>query len=192
MKRNGTVIETYTGLYLDFLNPSPRQINLDDIARGLAMTCRFGGQVSKFYSVAEHAVRVAEDVWTVTLNPTLALAALHHDSHEAYMGDWPTPLKNVLGGEFARVSDRIDRAIAKAFGIDSADFDHPEVKAADDRALRAEASWLKRSRGCGPHWGNNVVVMERPHCWSPERAEWEFSIEHDAMTKVKERQCLPT
>src|SRR5438067_81390 len=100
MTRHGTVIETFTGRYLDFLAPMPSQVAVEDIARGLSMTCRFSGQVSRFYSVAQHAMRVASDVFDVTGNYGLTFAALHHDSHEAYVTDWPSPLKQALGNDF--------------------------------------------------------------------------------------------
>lgn len=197
MSRCGTVIETFTGRYLDFLAPMPSQVCVEDIARGLSMTCRFSGQVSRFYSVAEHATRVADDVFERTSSYGLAFAALHHDSHEAYMTDWPSPLKQALGNDFFNsIADDIDEAIARAFGIRFEDFKHHEIKDADERALRDEASVLKRSRGVGSHWNNHSLpeITIRLDCLDPSDAEADFLLQHHLLTKLaaKDRQCLPT
>lgn len=109
-------IDTQSGLRLDFLNPAPDQIQLADIAAGLAKVCRFGGQSVAFYSVAQHALMVMELV-VETGRPDLALNALHHDSHEAYACDIPKPLKRLIEGEYGPVADRLDRAIAAALGL---------------------------------------------------------------------------
>ena len=85
MSLDRTAIETYSGVLLDYANPQPEDICIDDIAYQLANTCRFRASTTQWYSVAEHAIRVAEFV-----PDELKLAALHHDSHEAYTGDIPT------------------------------------------------------------------------------------------------------
>jgi hypothetical protein len=76
-KRHVTEMETVSGRYVDLVHPLPEQISLSDIAVGLANACRFGNQVSRFYSVAEHSVRCAEAV-----APGYKLAALFHDALE--------------------------------------------------------------------------------------------------------------
>jgi hypothetical protein len=53
-------LETYSGLYFDFDDPRPEQVDVADIAKALSWTCRFGGHVSRGISVAEHAVLVYE------------------------------------------------------------------------------------------------------------------------------------
>ena len=50
---------TLSGKIMDFDNPDPYQIDLDDVATGLANVCRFSGQLSEFYSVAQHCLMVA-------------------------------------------------------------------------------------------------------------------------------------
>lgn len=140
-------LETFTGAYLDYAQPAAPQIDVKDIAHALSLICRFNGHTGRFYSVAEHALL------THRLDPSLGLAALHHDSHEAYLGDIPTPLKQHLTG-WKGLTGRIDKAIADAFGIHPASFSHPDVKAVDRLALRIEAYELKESRGIGPYWGN--------------------------------------
>jgi 5'-deoxynucleotidase YfbR-like HD superfamily hydrolase len=58
----------------------------------LAKICRFGAQTKHFYSVAQHALLVRRLVLDAG-HDDLELIALHHDSHEAFVGDLPTPLK---------------------------------------------------------------------------------------------------
>jgi 5'-deoxynucleotidase YfbR-like HD superfamily hydrolase len=175
-----TAIETYSGLYLDYLDPKPEQIELADIARGLSQACRFAGQTTRFYSVAEHAVYVRDLVVAID-RADLALAALHHDSHEAYLGDWTTPLKNAIGKHtFDRICLRLDVVIAKRFGLRVEGFKHRAVKDADRRALRREAATLKFSHGTGPHWGEET--SDRPLAgigWTPDEAERRFLQAHE-------------
>jgi len=84
----GNWITTYTGKQFHFLNPQPDEIDIVDIAHALSLTCRFGGQCSKFYSVAEHSIRAAEIVPN-----KYKLFALLHDASEAYLPDLPRPIK---------------------------------------------------------------------------------------------------
>jgi hypothetical protein len=173
-----TSIETYCGRYLDYLNPQPEDIELADIARGLAQTCRFAGQTTRFYSVAEHAVYVRDLV--VTHTPWFGLAALHHDSHEAYLGDWPSPLKRVMGEELARLAHRLDVVIAAKFEFPPALFLSGPVKRADAVALRHEAATLKFSHGTGPHWGNPEAGVPLAGIgWNPDEAERRFLQAHE-------------
>jgi 5'-deoxynucleotidase YfbR-like HD superfamily hydrolase len=147
-------LETYLGRYVDYNNPRPEDICLTDVARQLAHTCRFAGAVSRFYSVAEHAILVRNLVIDAG-HPELALAALHHDSHEAYLGDWPTPLKLAVGATaLNELQAKFDVAIAKAFTIDVNTFTSHVVKMTDHEALLREAASLKPSRGVGEHWSN--------------------------------------
>src|SRR5690554_4041634 len=73
------MISTRSGRNVSLLNPSAGQIEIGDIAHGLAHQCRFNGQTSKFYSVAQHSVLVA-----FILPAELKLAGLLHDAAEAY------------------------------------------------------------------------------------------------------------
>lgn len=84
----GHWITTYTGKKFHFLAPQPEEIDIIDIAHALSLTCRFGGQCSQFYSVAEHSIRVAEIV-----PGEYKLHALLHDASEAYLPDLPRPMK---------------------------------------------------------------------------------------------------
>ena len=84
-------LTTYTGKKFYPFNPYPPDIDIRDIAHGLALTCRYSGQCAKFYSVAEHSVRLAKIV-----PMKYRMAALLHDSAEAYLTDMPKMLKIAL------------------------------------------------------------------------------------------------
>ena len=83
------MIRTFTGKLVDPFNPDPNTIDIIDIAHGLSNICRYGGQCSRFYSVAEHCCYVSD------ASPEGSkLAALLHDASEAYIGDMIQPLKD--------------------------------------------------------------------------------------------------
>jgi hypothetical protein len=139
------LLTTSSGRSLDLNAPSAEDIHVEDIARALSKICRFGAQATAFYSVAQHATEVAARV-----PPELRLAALHHDSHEAFVGDVPTPLKSLLRSKslvYDVIAANLDDAIAEALGIERALFKHPEVKRADNFVLVMESSSLLPDRG---------------------------------------------
>jgi hypothetical protein len=148
-------MSTVSGRVIDLASAmvDPSVIHLDDIAGGLSRICRFAGQTTIFYSVAQHAVLVSNIVEIDFERRDLALEALHHDSHEAYLGDIPTPLRRAMtemeNWERKNREKRFDVAIYVAFGIVPAtDRDaHALMKAADRTALLIEASALLYDRG---------------------------------------------
>lgn len=103
-------IRTHSDLYFNYLEPDPDTIRIEDIAHGLSNTCRFAGQ-TKFYSVAQHSYLVS-----CILPPELKLQGLMHDAAEAYIGDVPKPLKNLLP-DFMRIERIVEQAIFKKFGL---------------------------------------------------------------------------
>lgn len=177
------MMETYTGQFYDYIYPEADTINVEDIAHALAHTCRFGGHTRRYYSVAEHALLVA---WRVKQmgHDDLELAALHHDSHEAYVGDIPSPLKSVLNGDYTQIRDRADVAIAEHLGIDVAKLSDPVIKQADQWALIIEAKALMPSQGEGDYWsGYEVVTDEAPFTLGllPFEAKWKFLAQHQEL-----------
>jgi hypothetical protein len=144
-------VETFSGQYLDVQNPDPDKINLEDIAHALGNICRYGGHSRTFYSVAEHSVFVCERVCRQGWSKNLQLAALHHDDAEAYLGDIPRPLKPLLGGEYARLTRKMDRAIVIGLQLPflSEEFHHSAISNADDWSVFVEARDLLPSEGRG-------------------------------------------
>jgi hypothetical protein len=119
-----STVVTRSGARLDLSDPSPESVFRGDIASGLSGACRFAAQTEVFYSVAQHAVMVTEMVkvflsegqWGDAPRGAALLAALHHDSHEAFMSDIPAPLKQLLP-EYDTIAIRLDSAIHEAIGL---------------------------------------------------------------------------
>jgi len=108
---NVPAVSTKSGRRVALLNPSPSQIVIGDIAHGLAHQCRFNGQTSKFYSVAQHSVLVAS-----ILPRELRLAGLLHDASEAYLGDVVQPLKDLLP-EYQAIEENFCKVLSMRFGV---------------------------------------------------------------------------
>ena len=128
-----TCIMLYSGRLFDLGDPEANEIEIEDIAHGLAHTCRYAGQCDGFYSVAEHSVHVSRVV------PSAELAGLFHDAAEAFVGDVSAPLKRLLP-EYSRIEKRVERAIFERFGI--AWPPPAEVKYADLSVMAAELQLL--------------------------------------------------
>lgn len=134
-------IKTFSGKHLAIPRPVASAITIEDIARGLAHTCRFAGQVAFYYTVAQHSVLVAEIARTRLNRPDLYLKALLHDAHEAFMGDLATPYKAVIPG-YSKVARALQEEIAEAFDLPT---DGDDVIArADEIALLTEAYALTK------------------------------------------------
>jgi len=110
-----------SGRRLDLLDPSPLDIEIDDIAHGLARVARWNGQTRSAYafSVAEHSVIVEDIVRTLypKLDPRWYLAALLHDSSEYVIGDMISPFKAALGVNYREFEDRLEAAVQIRFGL---------------------------------------------------------------------------
>lgn len=124
-----------SGLRFDPLNLDPDSITVEDIARALSNSCRYGARAPEFYSVAQHSLHVAE-VLESTGHQDKALAGLMHDASEAYLGDIPRPIKNLTQMKFYRSLDgKIMSLIAEKYNFT---LDLPEVHEADQRMLMTE------------------------------------------------------
>lgn len=126
------IIQTVSGRYVDVLRPRPEDIVVGDIAHHLAHLCRFGGAVRRFYSVAEHSVRVAR-----LLPPPLRLAGLLHDASEAYVADLASPIKRTLPS-YQYVEDLVHDAVRQRFGLQLSRDDEAAIKRADIVLLATE------------------------------------------------------
>ncbi len=121
VKRKRAWQRMLSGRRLDLLNPTPVDIELDDIAHGLAFLSRWNGQThGEFsYSVAEHSLLV-EAIFT-RLNPRFdlrwRLAALLHDAPEYVIGDMISPVKETIGADYEALDERLAIAIRRRFGL---------------------------------------------------------------------------
>ena len=110
-----------SGRRLDLLNPSPLDIEIEDIARGISRVARWNGQTSGEYplSVAQHSVIVAELLKSYNENIEIKwqLAALLHDAAEYIISDMITPLKLFLGVEYIQLEEKIQSAINIRFSL---------------------------------------------------------------------------
>ncbi|MEQ1966297.1 HD family hydrolase [Xenorhabdus nematophila] len=104
-------IATHTGRHLNYSNVTPADIDIHDIAQGLANECRFNGQIGNFYSVAQHSIYVSQLV-----PPDFALEGLLHDAAEAYCKDIPSPLKGLLP-TYLIIERKIDVAVRRKFSL---------------------------------------------------------------------------
>ena len=176
-----------SGRRLDLLDPSPLDIEIEDIAHGLARVARWNGQTvgAHAFSVAQHSLAVE------TICGALApdwpakwrLAALLHDAPEYVIGDMISPFKAVLGGDYKVVEKRLLAAIHIRFGLPPvlADEITRAIKAADRGAAYLEATHLagfseaeaKRLFGRDPGLPE-ATVRDYLTPWTAARAEKQF------------------
>lgn len=110
-----------SGRRLDLLDPTPVDIEIEDIAHGLAFVARWNGQTKGdfAYSVAEHSLLVT-DIFA-RQNPSAPikwqLAALLHDAPEYVIGDMISPVKAAVGPGYGELDDRLTAAIHLRFGL---------------------------------------------------------------------------
>lgn len=194
-------IETATGEFLDLAAPRPEDVTLDAVAAHLSRLCRYAGACRRFYSVAEHAVLVADYLAARGADARTQLCGLHHDDHEAFVGDVARPLKSLLP-EYPAIADAVQDAIEQALGLPNPFLlnVHRQVKAADDWALAAEAFHLLPSRGAswfcaGLYDPDSDPVAEHalkaPGNLSDEGARDLYLERHHALTVALERPVRP-
>ncbi|WP_372786376.1 YfbR-like 5'-deoxynucleotidase [Phenylobacterium sp.] len=110
-----------SGRRLDLLDPSPMDIEIEDIAHGLARVARWNGQTigEHAFSVAQHSVVVEEIVAHIQpdVAPRWRLAALLHDASEYVIGDMISPFKAALGVDYRTFEERLETAIHVRFGL---------------------------------------------------------------------------
>jgi uncharacterized protein len=137
-----------SGRRLDLLDPSPLDIEVEDIAHGLARVARWNGQTrgDHIFSVAQHTLLTAEIARRRARGDDrrLELAAMLHDAPEYVIGDMISPFKAVIGGSYKEVECRLLAAIHLRFGLPPALPAEVEaiIKAADLGAAFLEATAL--------------------------------------------------
>jgi 5'-deoxynucleotidase YfbR-like HD superfamily hydrolase len=152
-----------SGRRLDIVNPSPLDIEIEDIAHGLARVSRWNGQTlgKCGFSVAQHSVMVEKLVQmnAPKLEQKWYLAALLHDAPEYVIGDMITPFKHVLGGSYQDIESRLDAAIHIRFGLPA---ELPEtVKRTIKRADRM-AAWLEATQLAGFSESEAAKIFIKP------------------------------
>jgi 5'-deoxynucleotidase YfbR-like HD superfamily hydrolase len=137
-----------SGRRLDLLDPSPLDVEITDIAHGLARVARWNGQTSgdHAFSVAQHSLLV-EDIFSLLVpgpSPDARLTALLHDAPEYVIGDMISPFKSAVGGGYKAVEQRLQHAIHMRFGLpfETQEKLRRDIKRADQIAAYLEATTL--------------------------------------------------
>jgi len=137
-----------SGRRLDLLDPSPLDIEIEDIAHGLARVARWNGQThgAHIFSVAQHTLLVEAVLRAASprVDRRVQLAVLLHDAPEYVIGDMISPFKAVIGGAYRAVEQRLLAAIHIRFGLPAVLPDEltARIKAADAGAAYLEATRL--------------------------------------------------
>jgi 5'-deoxynucleotidase YfbR-like HD superfamily hydrolase len=173
-----------SGRRLDLLDPSPLDVELEDIAHGIARVARWNGQTTgaHIFSVAQHCllVEAIARVRQPRLDHSVRRAILLHDAPEYVIGDMISPFKAVIGDAYKAVEHRLLTAIHIRFGLPaklSAEVVRI-IKTADQGAAYLEATRLAgfadaEARKFFGHPPALSDAMEREYLtpWSAERAE---------------------
>ena len=175
-----------SGRRLDLLDPSPLDVEIADIAHGLARVARWNGQTegAHIFSVAQHSLLVeAIARQRARLDRANRLGVLLHDAPEYVIGDMISPFKAVLGGDYKVVEKRLLAAIHIRFGLPPtlADEITKAIKAADRGAAYLEATHLagfsqaeaRRLFGKDPGLPE-TTVRDYLTPWTAARAEKQF------------------
>ena len=138
-----------SGRRLDLLDPSPLDVEIEDIAHGIARVPRWNGQTigAHIFSVAQHTLLV--DTLARQHGPIddkLRLAIMLHDAPEYVVGDMITPFKAVIGDSYKVVELRLLAAIHVRFGLP------PKLAAAEEKLIKQAdraAAYLEATRLAG-------------------------------------------
>jgi uncharacterized protein len=159
-----------SGRRLDLLDPSPLDIEIGDIAHGLARVARWNGQTvgDHAFSVAQHSLLV-EQIFGMTHTECPVqwrLAALLHDAPEYVIGDMISPFKSAVGGGYKQVEARLQHAIHLRFGLP------PTSPAALLKAIKQAdqiAAYFEATRLAGFSEAEAEKYFGRPRGLSPDR-----------------------
>jgi len=183
-----------SGRRLDLLDPTPVDIEIEDIAHGLAFVARWNGQTmgDYAYSVAEHSLLV-ETLYS-RLNPNAPakwrLAALIHDAPEYVIGDMISPVKTAVGPGYGALDERLMAAIHIRFGLPAAlpKSVKQQIKKADKISAWMEATQIagfssdEATRFFGkpdPAMLEGLTIVLRP----PVETRKDFTARHAALLK---------
>ena len=137
-----------SGRRLDLIDPSPLDVEIGDIAHGLARVARWNGQTKgpEIFSVAQHSLLVEALFAAGEIRPSAGarLTALLHDAPEYVIGDMISPFKAAIGGDYKRIEARLKRAIHIRFGLpaETPDELNRAIKLADRVSAYLEATAL--------------------------------------------------
>jgi uncharacterized protein len=194
-----------SGRRLDLLDPSPMDIEIEDIAHGLARVARWNGQTigEHGFSVAQHSLVVEEIAAHIQpdLAPRWRLAALLHDASEYVIGDMISPFKAALGVSYKDFEERLEHAIHARFGLPAKTPQNIKklLKTADRACAFFEATQLagftvEESLGIfgAPPAGYNLVIHPQPPGEAQERYVARFHLLSEAAGYERTSQAFST
>ena len=182
-----------SGRRLDLLDPSPLDVEIEDIALGLSRVARWNGQTMGdwAYTVAQHSLLVEDLAGRLKskLEPNWRLAALLHDAPEYVIGDLITPFKAAVGTDYKALEHRLQAAIHLRFGLPAR---LPEtlgklIKRADKMAAYLEATQLAGfgAEEAKPIFGRPRALIEVALvCETPEAARRAFLVRFEELTQA--------
>lgn len=156
-----------SGKFYSYTNPADNEFTIEDVALSLSHICRYGGQVGKFYSVAQHAYYVSYAVE----DKRYELDALCHDNVEAFMVDVPTPLKMLLP-DYKALEAVHEAEMFSRFGLQYPM--HDSVHKADQAVFVAEVRDIKPAN---EHWDRYAHITPydgQITPWTSEKARRMF------------------
>ena len=161
-----------SGRRLDLLDPSPLDIEISDIAHGLARVARWNGQTGgeHAFSVAQHSLLV-EAIYrelAPQATPGERLAALLHDAPEYVIGDMISPFKAVMGGSYKECEQRLQRAIHLRFSLPA---ETPAGLKKDIKRADQIAAYFEATRLAGFSTAEATQFFGRPRGFSADRLD---------------------
>lgn len=160
------------------MDPQIGEVRSNDIANGLSLTCRYGGQgdANRYYSVAEHCVLMTDWTRNDGASHERQLCVLLHDASEAYAGDVIRAMKVALGDSYKRVEDRIQETILLKYGVGSEVWEQHKdyVKELDCRIVPDEKRNLFGERAQGWAFDTFEPLGVDIKNWYPGQAKAEF------------------
>jgi len=161
-----------SGRRLDLLDPSPLDIEISDIAHGLARVARWNGQTSgeHAFSVAQHSLLV-EAIYSELVpqaTPGQRLTALLHDAPEYVIGDMISPFKAVMGGSYKDCEHRLQHAIHLRFSLPA---ETPAGLKKDIKRADQIAAYFEATRLAGFSAAEATQFFGRPRGFSADRLD---------------------
>lgn len=158
-----------SGRRLDLLDPSPLDIEIEDIAHGLSRVARWNGQThgANPFSVAEHSLLVERLIGLSApkLDPRWRLAALLHDAPEYVIGDLISPFKAMVGGDYKALENRLLAAVHRRFGLPEA---IPQVASKGIKRADQAAAWFEATQLAGFTETEAAQYFNRPRLRTPQ------------------------
>ena len=183
-----------SGRRLDLLDPTPMDIEIEDIAHGLAFVARWNGQTigDYAYSVAEHSLLV-EQIYALTQPKApikWRLAALLHDAPEYVIGDMISPVKAAVGPGYGELDERLTAAIHIRFGLPAA---IPKTVKKQIKTADKISAWLEATQIAGFNVSEADKLFGKPapevinglriHLRPPLNVRQDFTARHNELLR---------